>query len=255
MRVLIPKKKTNEKLQEIGLENLMEQRIESPLPKTWNRGKDAIGHVYMSVDIIKSVKKAGFAPFDIMALSDHRGLFFDIDSSMLFDEQMHNTEPAKLRKLQSSNMKRVREYHKMIQREWETHKIETRLQKIADTIKRDGMTDENLTRLNNIDQQLTDIMRFSEKKCTAMSKHTRDPWSPKLKEIAREIRYLMVQIRHTLRDLLPVSVVECMVEVTKLHTTLATKRKEYREFIKTAEEHRKMHLDERANYHVEIGKK
>ena len=72
----------------------------------------------MTDDVARSVKKAGFAPFEFMALSDHRGIFFDIDSSMLFDEQLYNIEPARFRKLQSSNLKRVKEYTKLIEREW-----------------------------------------------------------------------------------------------------------------------------------------
>ena len=101
-----------------------------------------------------------------------------------------------------------------------------------DVIKRDGMTEENLQRLNNIDNQITDIMRFSEKNCTKITRHARDPWSPKLKELAREIRYIVVQIRHSLRDLLPVSIVECMEKVKNLHIKLTLKKKEYRDFIK-----------------------
>ena len=248
------REQTHEKLMEIGLINLMQNTIESSLPKTWNRGKDAIDHVYMSVDVVKSVKKSGFAPFELIALSDHRGLFFDLDSAILFEEKLHQVEPAKFRRLQSSNMKRVKEYHRLLEDEWKNHKIDERLQKIADTIKRDGMTNENLKRLNNIDNQITDIMRHSEKKCTKISRHARDPWSPQLKELAREIRYITVQIRKTLRDLMPISIVECMGKVNSYHLQLTEKRKEYREFIKKANVHRKMHLEERAQYHVSIGK-
>ena len=167
----------------------MQQKIESPLPKTWNRGKEAIDHVYMSADVTKYVKKAGFAPFEFMALSDHRGIFFDIDSSILFEEKMHNIEPSKFRKLQSSNIKRVREYNKILEREWKNHKIEKRLQLLVDLIKCEEMTEDNIRKLYIIDQQITEIMRYSEKSCTTITRHTRDPWSPKLKEIAREIRF------------------------------------------------------------------
>ena len=248
------REKTYLKLSAIGLINIMEERYESTLPKTWNRGTQAIDHVYMTVDVARSVKKAGFAPFDFMAMSDHRGIFFDVDSSLIFDEQLYQIEPAKFRKLQSSNLKRVQEYNKFMQQEWDKHKIDERLQKLSDAIKRDGMTDDHAKRLNNIDQQITEIMRFSEKNCTSITRHSRDPWSPKLKELAREIHYLLVQIRHTIRDLFPVSVVDGMDEVSRLHAKLHTKRKTYRDYIKKAAAHRKMHLEERANYHVELGK-
>ena len=248
------REKTHEKFLELGLINIMQQKIESPLPKTWNRGKEAIDHVYMSADVTKSVKKAGFAPFEFMALSDHRGIFFDIDSSILFEEKMHNIEPSKFRKLQSSNIKRVREYNKIIEREWTNHKIEKRLQLLVDLIKCEGMTEDNIRKLNIIDQQITEIMRYSEKRCTTITRHARDPWSPKLKEIAREIRFITMKIRKILRELMPVSIVDCMHKVNTYHNQLKEKRTEYREFIKKADAHRKLHLEERAQYHVDIGK-
>ena len=208
----------------------------------------------MTVDVLRSVKKAGFAPFNLIALSDHRGLFFDLDIAMVFDEKLKDLEPAKFRKLQSSHLKRVKEYHKLLTEEWTTHKIDTRLQTLSDDFKKDGPTSENVKRLNDLDQHITDIMRYSEKNCTTISRHAKDPWSPKLKELAREIRYLVMEIKNCIRDKLPISLVDCMERITSLHLRLNRKRKEYREFLKSAKAHRELHLDERAQYHVDIGK-
>ena len=55
---IVSKEKTNEKLLEIGLVNLMQERINSDLPKTWNRGTNAIDHVYMTIDVYRSVRKS-----------------------------------------------------------------------------------------------------------------------------------------------------------------------------------------------------
>ena len=85
---------THQTLTQLGLINLMEKRFPGSLPKTWNRGRTAIDHVYMSVDVFKTVRKAGYAPFDVVALSDHRGIFFDLDMGVLFDEELFSTIPA-----------------------------------------------------------------------------------------------------------------------------------------------------------------
>lgn len=151
-------------------------------------------------------------------------------------------------------MKRVREYHKLLKHEWEHHKVDSRLEFLIACINREGMTYDNARRLNNLDNQITEILRYSEKNCTTIFRYAKDPWSPKLKELAREIRYIIVNIKNTIRDSLDMSMVDCMTRVTQLHDKLGRKRKEYREFIKQAEAQRKIHLDERAAYHVELGK-
>ena len=248
------REKTHEKLCNLGLLNLMHERVEAPLPKTWNRGKTSIDHVYMTVDVLRSVKKAGFAPFDLIAASDHRGLYFDVDIATLFDSKLHTVEPATFRKLQSSNLKRVQEYGKLVKEEWDNHKLDKRLTNIARDFREEGPTPANIKRLNDIDQHITDIMRYGEKNCTTITRHATDPWSPKLKELAREIRYLTIEIKNTIRDILSISMIEYMDRVTHLYTKLSNKRTEYRKFIKNAAEHRVMHLEERAQFHVDIGK-
>lgn len=166
---------THHRLTEMGLLNLFHERSDCPLPKTWNRGSTAIDHVYMSVDVFKSVTKAGYAPFDLIALSDHRGIFFDINMSMLFDEQLKDIEPAHFRKLKSSHIKRVEEYNKLLKEEWDNHKIDRRLDTLIQDFKQEGATKSNIKRLNDLDRHITDIMRYSEKNCTTISRHAKDP--------------------------------------------------------------------------------
>ena len=89
----------------------MNERIEGSLPKTWNRGTGAIDHIYTTIDVSRSIKKAGFAPFNHITLSDHRGIFIDIDMAMLFDEELHQIQPSQFRRLQSSHIKRVTKYN------------------------------------------------------------------------------------------------------------------------------------------------
>ena len=118
----------------------------------------------MTIDVVKSVRKAGYVPFDLISLSDHRGIFFDLDMATLFDEKLRDVEPAKFRKLKSSHLKRVEEYKKKLTEEWDNHKIDKRLTTLSNDIKNDGPTPENVKRLNDLDRHITDIMRHAEKK-------------------------------------------------------------------------------------------
>ena len=249
------REKTHERLLEIGLVNMMQERIGDDLPKTWNRGKSAIDHVYMTSDVFKSVRKAGYAPFDTIALSDHRGIFFDLDTRVLFDDEIYKVEPAAFRRLKSTHPKHTKEYAKLMKEQWKTHKIDERLLKLSKMFDTEGPTNANVIALNTIDKQITEIMKHSEKKCSKISRHATDPWSPKLKSIAREIRYTIVQIKHALRDVKSPSMVKCFSIVNSLQDTLKEKKLEYREYLKNARLHREKHLDERAQHHAEINPK
>lgn len=145
-------------------------------------------------------------------------------------------------------------YNELMSQEWDKHKIDNRLDRILMDIKKEDPTDLLVRQLNNLDTQLMEIMRYSEKNCNTISRHCIDPWSPKLKELSREIRYLIVQIKHTIRDKLSLSVVDYMTQVNALNEKLKTKRNGYRTFIKQAAAHREIHLDERAQHHILLGK-
>ena len=245
------REKSNERLKEIGLVNLMQERIGDDLPKTWNRGRTAIDHVYMSIDVFKSVRRAGYAPFNTIALSDHRGIFFDLDKRILFEDDVYHVEPASFRRLKSTHPKHVRAYQKNLSQQWKIHKIDERLKEIISLFYSIGLTDGNIKALNGIDNQITEIMRFLEKNCSKISRHAIDPWSPGLRSLAREIRFLIIKIKNTLRDMVPTSMVKSLNKVNTFSEKLKEKRTEYRVYLKNAAAHRKTHLDERAQYHSE----
>ena len=105
----------NEKFSNIGLYNLMSHKLGSTnLPRTFIRGRDAIDHVWMTRYLVDNTTFAGYAPFDVNYISDHRGLYFDIPRNVLFPTSVSRIAPHKFRKLKSSIPKRVRAYLKKL---------------------------------------------------------------------------------------------------------------------------------------------
>ena len=81
----------NEKMKNIGLYNLMEHHINTrDLPRTFNRGSQAIDHVFMTKHILDNTTYAGYAPFEEGYISDHRGIFFDLKEKALFPTTQSN---------------------------------------------------------------------------------------------------------------------------------------------------------------------
>ena len=59
------REKSNKKLEEIGLVNVMKNRLNTTtLPRTHKRGSQAIDHIWISASLLKSVRACGYAPFD-----------------------------------------------------------------------------------------------------------------------------------------------------------------------------------------------
>ena len=72
------KEKTNEKIEKMGLLNVLEYRNLKTVPRTQNRGKQAIDYLWVPEDLITSIISAGMLPFGSGFTSDHRPLFMDI---------------------------------------------------------------------------------------------------------------------------------------------------------------------------------
>ena len=62
------------------MHNVLQDKLGTPeLPRTHCRGRNAIDHVWVTASLLPAVVQAGFAPFDYLGTSDHRGICFDID--------------------------------------------------------------------------------------------------------------------------------------------------------------------------------
>ena len=96
---------------EIGLYNLFQHRLETDnLPRTHARGSKAVDHIWTSRYILDNIIHAGIAPFGHTYESDHRGLYFDIDESILFNQDDVRMVYHDFRKLKSKTPKRVKKY-------------------------------------------------------------------------------------------------------------------------------------------------
>ena len=65
--------------------------------------------------------------------------------------------------MKSSIPKRVRAYLKILNDEWETHKIAEKFKQINKSFQELGATSQNAIALNNLDKQITDMMLHAEK--------------------------------------------------------------------------------------------
>ena len=158
-------KKTNKRLFDIGLHNLIQNKLQTnKLPRTHRRGSEAIDHVWVTAFLMPSIKKAGFAPFDFLGSSDHRGICFDVNIDELLDFNVIPLQSMPHRRLQSNIPKRVTKYLDILTKKWKDFNISERFRNMQQKIK-NGDIETLEEDLNNIDQSITDAMRNAERKC------------------------------------------------------------------------------------------
>jgi hypothetical protein len=124
------------------------------------------------------------------ATSDHLGIVFDIDVASYFSSLYSNICSPNPRMLTSGNRRSVDTYTKFVLEQVKKHKLEERLQSLADkaSVPSSVFTADDVLALNIIDDQLTSFLLAGEKKC-ARKHGQRQYWSPKQKEIARTFSY------------------------------------------------------------------
>ena len=95
--------KTHQTFSELGLFNVMLERIGPNLPATRIPGSKAIDHVYCTSDILNNNRAAGFAPLNNYNISDHRALVLDIDFHHILDKDLISIKGRAHRRLTSGN--------------------------------------------------------------------------------------------------------------------------------------------------------
>ena len=179
---------TNKKLRDLGLLNLMEEYVGADaMPRTCKKGSQAIDHIWITGNILSTIHSAGYAPFDFLKVSDHRGLFFDFYYKEILDDDLFHLESHSKKRLKSSIPARVEKYMEVILDKWEENKFEERFRKISQNFQKNGKTHENEEALNILDTQITEVMINAEKKCSKVPTCRLYAWSIKLKNAMRDL--------------------------------------------------------------------
>lgn len=242
--------KTNKKLRDIGLINIMEHRIGNRLPLTHSGGSQAVDHMWGTSDVIDSVKQAGFAPFLHVGESDHRALLMDIDIKGILDNDLDTVKQKKQRRLKLNAPNRVLKYSEYIEKSWKQHKITKRIDEIGDAFKHDGPSDENVVALNKIDKQITEIMNAAEKRCTKMNPAHNDSWSVQLDTAAKAVYELKYQVKE-LKKVICGDVQNLEEQINDVDQAIVLAKEHYKKVKKEHKEHRNDHLDTRAKYNID----
>lgn len=233
------REKTNQKLLTLGLTNLMQHMLHTQdLPRTHKRGTQAIDHVWVTSSLINSVSRAGYAPFDFLGSSDHRGICFDVNLDELLDFNIVPLQSIQHRRLQSNIPKRVNKYIKMLDKKWKAFNIEKRLETIHNNIRNNDISTLE-TDLNNLDQNICDAMKHAERKCSKVPGRVSAHWSPTFHQALDRVHKTRTA-RNKSQYVVPgTSLVDALITYRNAQNEYEEALKHYREVKKNTESIRK----------------
>ena len=239
--------KTNERMRELGLVNLLQDRLGDHLPATHKRGSKAIDHVYMTPNVLQHVTQAGIAPFDYTFRSDHRAIFFDINLGDLLDPAFNVITPYHCRRLKTTMPRRMIKYLEILSDHWDFHNIDDRYLRVAEQL-RSG--DPNAIKaLNDLDEMVTGLMRNAEKKCSKAGHHHTLPWCPDLHYGILHVRNCAWALKEALYLNPNKTTSEQLEDYRAAEIELKQAKDNYEELKQNAEKNRKTFMQERVEYY------
>ena len=93
-----------------GLLDVMACRHHMPPPATYARGTKCLDYALASPHVCKALKRAGYEAFNARVHSDHRGYYFDFDSTALFGTATQDLATRHKRGLVTSSIHHVTTY-------------------------------------------------------------------------------------------------------------------------------------------------
>jgi hypothetical protein len=157
---------------ELVLSDVMKMRHDTSLkPATYARGSKRLDYILMSERCAIAVRKCGYEPFNHRLYSDHRGMFVDMDTEMLFGNLDNDLASMQYRDFKATDPKAVTEYLQGIGTYLKDHNFAERLKVLSES------NDKNDPLAEGMDKDLKRACLYAAKQCR---KKRQTPWSPKV---------------------------------------------------------------------------
>ena len=124
--------KLNETFSKLSLVNVAHIYTPNTPARTFCRGSQMIDGVWVSRQVSQAILAFGYAPFQFVIPSDHRGYYIDLDIFKLLDNHFPTMCPPSYRRLKSTIPVRVESYVESVVDQWDSHNIPLKVDQIED---------------------------------------------------------------------------------------------------------------------------
>lgn len=125
---------------------------------TYQRGRSRIDSVFISHDLVDSVRHMGYSPFNWFTTSDHRCLVIDFDTSVLFKDTINILHQPQLRGIKSNDKQQVNTFITQCHAHLSSNGVFDHLIDLKDRIL-------NPTQVERIDALLGQAFSSAERRC------------------------------------------------------------------------------------------
>ena len=171
------------RMEALNLVNIIGSRTDK-IPPTRVPGGRAIDHMWACQEANARVKKMGLVPCDEVFISDHLGLFVDINTNKIIERLPEHSRNQ--RGLKSGNARNSKRYLKEVEQNVRGRKIKEAITELEKAPVGNKSSEEVRKKLNNVDKTLQDILMKCE---SILKKGDGTLFSARLSNKRAELRY------------------------------------------------------------------
>jgi predicted transcriptional regulator len=155
-------------------------------PETYQRGSKTIDAIFTTPHIAQATVRAGMEPYNNTIISDHRGLFIDVELDSILGICNRQTQNIP-RIVTTKNHLGLITFKKELAKYIDQHNIIHRAQKLQEANSNPSSTKQQLQQTANaIDRDITRAIRAAENKCKG---NYPDPYFPELIQSCLHLQY------------------------------------------------------------------
>ena len=163
---------------------------QQPNFRTYDKGSKVIDYVLVSEEVLDCVVEAGYLPFQFRMESDHRGIFVDVDTAMLFGSLIANLSPLLARDISSKKPHQIAQYFQLLDKYLEDQNFWNNLKRLD--------TDPCEQLAERLDRVLTAGCLYAAKR---VKRYPSVPYSPEIVQLRAKFEiykmYLLEMTNHT----------------------------------------------------------
>ena len=158
---------------------------------SYSRGNSIIDYCLISDSLLPSIRSCGYLPLHFFCYSDHRSLYVDFDSTILFGGAPPKISKPTARFVNSRDSQATSRFLTRLGSYWVNHSLRARINRLAVNLEKSTATPSIRRHAMKIDRDRTRGFLMAEKKC---HRRERPPWSRALHRLSRQFRYWQITI-------------------------------------------------------------
>lgn len=228
-----------QRMQKIGLINIIAEKIETTLPGTHHRGSKPISAIYTSP--LLRATKVGILPIGLGVRGDHRNMFVDITTASLLGTYMYQIVSPPMKTLQLRDSRIVNRFNTQLRKHIEHNSMYSKGQQLMETSTYPIIPSQKL-QIEEYDHQLGRGIAKAKRKCRTI-KVGQIPFSDKFAHLRDTYRLWLLVRKKLLGQKISNTTIRRLSKRLEIHKPMtiplmeATKlmyeaSKEYQQFVK-----------------------